>query len=214
MQKFAPVDVPVGLHWHHFDQPVLPPIVDLDDDLVAQGDTANNVLVYLPFEDQSSLLPLFRQFQQFQFYVYGPNLAWRDERNVHTRPPSRDGFQHDLVNSQWVICNSGFELISEALQLGKHVLAKPLNGQMEQLSNAAALEQLGYATIEERIDYSSLDFWFSCELSLVRPNYPNVAGALADWIHQGCHDSVASLSRQLWAETTYWSSNPVHWQAA
>ncbi len=214
MQKYAPVDVPVGLHWDHFGHPILPPIVDLADGLKAEGDTMANVLVYLPFEDHSSILPLFQQFTEYQFYVYGPELKWDDFANVHTRPPSRDGFQRDLVNSRWVICNAGFELISEALQLGKHILAKPLSGQMEQLSNAAALEQLGYATVEERIDYQALDFWFSCELSLARPSYPNVASALASWIHNGCEDSVESLSQTLWADTALWSSTSVYWDAA
>ena len=27
IKNFAPVDYPVGLHWHHFSQPILPPIV-------------------------------------------------------------------------------------------------------------------------------------------------------------------------------------------
>jgi uncharacterized protein (TIGR00661 family) len=218
MQKYAPVDIPVGLHWHHFNQPILPPIIDLQHGLAVKDDVDTNlmanVLVYLPFENQDSLLPLFRQFSEYQFYVYGPDLGFSDECNIHTRPPSRDGFQCDLINSRWVICNSGFELISEALQLGKYILAKPLGGQMEQSSNATALEQLGYATIEERIDYQALDFWFSCELSLPRPSYPNVAGTLADWVHRGCHDSVVSMSKRLWAETTCASPTAEYWKAA
>jgi len=28
MRQFAPADIPVGLHWHHFNQPILPPIID------------------------------------------------------------------------------------------------------------------------------------------------------------------------------------------
>lgn len=218
MQKYAPVDLPVGLHWHHFDQPILPPIVDLDDSLTTQangvGGMMDNVLVYLPFEDQASLLPLFRQFQDYHFYVYAPGLGFCDEGNVHTRPPSRDGFQRDLVNSHRVICNAGFELISEALQLGKQILAKPLCGQMEQMSNAAALEQLGYAAIEECINFQALDFWFSCELSTVRPAYPNVAHTLAEWIHEGCKEEVESLSQRLWSLASSCSVAPSLWQAA
>lgn len=218
MQKYAPVDLPVGLHWHHFGHPILPPIVDLEEKLVAQQgigtNMMENVLVYLPFEDQSGLLPLFRQFKQYQFYVYAPGLNTSDEGNVHTRPPSRAGFQRDLINSHWVICNAGFELISEALQLGKQILAKPLGGQMEQMSNAAALEQLGYAAIEEQIHCQALDFWFSCELNLARPSYPNVASALAQWIHNGCNESVDNLSRRLWSEASCSAQSASLWQAA
>jgi uncharacterized protein (TIGR00661 family) len=27
IRNFAPADYPVGLHWHHFNQPILPPVV-------------------------------------------------------------------------------------------------------------------------------------------------------------------------------------------
>ena len=62
-----------------------------------------------------------------------------------------DGFKRDLATARGVICNTGFELISECLQWGKPVL-RPLAKQMEQLSNAAALEQLGYATTMEALN--------------------------------------------------------------
>lgn len=201
LRQFAPVTIPVGLHWHHFDQPILPPIVDLACGLSPRGDTENRVLVYLPFEDQSALLPLFSQFPHYEFYIYAPGQDWRDDGHLHVRPLSRDGFQQDLVDSHWVICNAGFELISEALQLGKRIMAKPLRGQIEQLANAAALEQLGYAAIEDRIDRSALAFWFDCEPVAPRIRYPDVAAALARWIYGGCTEPVVSLSDRLWCET-------------
>lgn len=200
MQNFAPVTTAVGLHWHHFEQPILPPIVDIDGEL-QPGGSENRVLVYLPFEDQGPLLALFRQFPEYQFYIYAPVHHKRDDGNLHTRPLSRDGFRRDLADSFWVICNAGFELISEALQLGKRILAKPLGGQLEQLSNAAALEQLGYASVEDRIDHRALDFWFDCAPEVIRPRYPDVAAALARWVHGGCTDSVEKLCQQLWSES-------------
>jgi hypothetical protein len=48
------------------------------------------------------------------------------------------------------ISNARFELASEVLQLGEKILAKSLNTQMEQIFNAAALEQLGYLREPER----------------------------------------------------------------
>ncbi|WP_461517026.1 MJ1255/VC2487 family glycosyltransferase [Porticoccus sp.] len=201
MRKFAPVTIPVGLHWHHFEQPILPPIVDLDHGPLAGHGSENQVLIYLPFEDQTPLLALFRQFPEYQFYIYAPVHQWRDDGNLHMRPLSRDGFRRDLADSHWVICNAGFELISEALQLGKRIMAKPLAGQLEQLSNAAALEQLSYASVEERIDRRALEFWFDCEPEVARPCYPDVAASLARWIYSGCVDSVETLSQQLWSES-------------
>ena len=214
MQKFAPVTTAVGLHWHHFGQPILPPIVDIEAGLMSRGYSKNRVLVYLPFEDQAPLLELFRQFPAYQFYIYAPGLDREDTGNLHTRPLSRDGFQQDLADSHWVICNAGFELISESLQLGKRIMAKPLSGQMEQHSNAVALEQLGFASIEERIDRRALEFWFDCKTDIPRRCYPDVATALARWIQAGCVDTVEVLSQQLWSEMESPICRPVIQQAA
>lgn len=61
-------------------------------------------------------------------------------------------FKSDLASARGVVCNCGFELISECLHWRKPVLTRPLAKQMEQLSNGAALETLHYATVMRQID--------------------------------------------------------------
>ncbi len=200
MKLFAPMSRSLGLHWFHFDQPILPPIIDVAH-CTAGRVVPNKVLVYLPFENTAELLPLFKKFSAFEFYVYAPQVTDNDDDNCHTRSFSRSGFKADLAEAGWVLCNSGFELISEALQLGKRIMSKPLKGQMEQLSNAAALEQLGLATVEASIDQRCLDFWFSCEPDPVSIRYPDVAAAIAAWIHGGCRQPIPELSAELWRQT-------------
>jgi uncharacterized protein (TIGR00661 family) len=51
-----------------------------------------------------------------------------------------------------VIANGGFTTLSEAVYLGKPVLAIPLRRQAEQELNAAWLERLGLGARAERID--------------------------------------------------------------
>ncbi|MEL7451675.1 MAG: MJ1255/VC2487 family glycosyltransferase, partial [Pseudomonadota bacterium] len=140
MRNFAPVTTPLGLHWHDFAPTVLPPILDLPD-MPCRHDGA--VLVYLPFEDQDKVTELLHRFQGIQFVQYSPELVDAQSSNVALRKASFDKFKVDLAASSGVICNAGFELISECLQWRKPVLAKPLHGQMEQLSNAQALDELG-----------------------------------------------------------------------
>lgn len=200
MNRFAPMPTGLGLHWFHFGQPILPPIVDIRH-CVSNRTTHNKVLVYLPFENTDYLLNLFTRFPSFEFFVYAPDVTNRDQGNCHTRSFSQVGFKADLAEAGWVLCNSGFELISEALQLGKRIMSKPLKGQMEQLSNGAALEQLGLATVEAAIDQRCLDFWFSCEPDPVHIQYPDVAGAIAAWLHDGCSQPIGALSKNLWEQT-------------
>jgi len=71
---------------------------------------------------------------------------------IEFRPRSIDGFLEDLVTSRGVVTGGGFSLLSEAVYLGKPVLAMPLRGQFEQLMNARYLEHEGYGTCTLSID--------------------------------------------------------------
>jgi uncharacterized protein (TIGR00661 family) len=68
----------------------------------------------------------------------------------------------------------GFELASEALQLGKKILVKPLHAQMEQISNAAALQHLGYGHVMDGLDTAVIDHWLH-HAHAVQVIYPNTA---------------------------------------
>ena len=68
------------------------------------------------------------------------------ERDGHLefRAPSVEGFLEDLRTARGVVTGGGFSLLSEAVYLGKPVLAIPLRGQFEQLMNARYLERNRY----------------------------------------------------------------------
>ena len=61
--------------------------------------------------------------------------------NLEFRPRSNEGFVHDLRTARAVVAGGGFSLMSEAVYLGKPMLAVPLHGQFEQLMNARYLER-------------------------------------------------------------------------
>src|SRR5690606_35505180 len=46
MRHYAPVTTPVGLHWHHFDAPILPPIINLHLPAQLPPVQPHKVLVY------------------------------------------------------------------------------------------------------------------------------------------------------------------------
>lgn len=195
MARFAPVDVPLGLHWYPYAENVLPPILDLPDLPVERR---GHMLVYLPFEDQDAVTAILKQCPGQSFVQYSAALRDEDCGNVQRRKADVTGFKRHLAGCSGVICNSGFELISESLQWRKPLLTKPLDGQMEQHANALALQQLGYATTAAVFNREVLQAWLQGPRVCADIRFPDVAETLARWLATGCHASPASLGRRLW----------------
>ena len=199
MNRLAPVDTAIGLHWDSFGESILPPIVDP----VHQCHSSHSeptVLVYLPFENLAELSHLLAKITDQQFIVYHPECVAQTTHNCEFKPLSRDGFAADLARCESVFCNAGFELPSEALSMGKRLLVKPVKGQIEQLSNAMALEQLRLGWSTRRLDRELISDWLETTPSPAR-SYPNVARALAEWLAAGRRESLSRLSARLWEQS-------------
>ncbi len=196
MNQFAPVDKPVGLHWAPFSNNILPPILDLPD--LNASNHAGHIIVYLPFESQETITRWLQNFPEHQFIQYSLHCEDKKHGNVLTRKANVKSFKLDLSTSRAVICNSGFELISECLQWQKPVLTKPLAGQIEQQSNVLALTYLGYAESIKTLDTDRTLGWLNNTPTAPKVNYPDVAGAIAEWLVHGAREPVSSLSKRLW----------------
>jgi uncharacterized protein (TIGR00661 family) len=198
MRNFAPVTLPIGLHWHHFNQPILPPLVEASH--YPNVSTPGHYLVYLPFAGLDDIVPQLRAFTDYHFYIYQPVPAAYDEGHIHVRPFSREGFQQDLHRCEGVICSAGFELPSESINLGKKLLVQPVAGQMEQRSNALALDQLGYGSVANELNEATIGRWLPLKSPNQPRHYPDVAKALVNWmIHTG-GENIEMLQEQLWPD--------------
>ncbi|MDP1665997.1 MAG: glycosyltransferase family protein [Methylobacter sp.] len=196
IKYFAPADVGVGLHWHHFGQPILPPIIDTPE--TPKSIIKNKIIVYLPFEDQNEVIRLLSPFKNFDFHIYSPEPVPSKFAHITCNSLSRNGFQKDLYDCAGIISNAGFELASESLQLGKRILAKPLHAQMEQISNAAALQQLGYGHIMHDMDSSVIEHWLH-DNRAVHITYPNIAKVLVQWIQNGMPEMDTDFIEAVWS---------------
>lgn len=199
LRGFAPATCGVGLHWHHFNTDILPPIIDVK--LTAERTVEHQVLIYLPFERQSHVTALLKTLPDWQFVQYSPELSDGRDGNVELRRTCLDGFRNDLRRSRAVICNAGFELVSECLHMGIPVMVKPVSSQMEQQSNAYALAQLGWGKAIDRIDRTTLQQWLDSDPRGVEIHYPDVAAALTDWILDGEWNDQSALWEMLWSCT-------------
>ena len=199
MSLFAPVTRGVGLHWSDFGDNVLPPILDLPP--APPGAAKDHILVYLPFEDQAVVTQWLNGFSEHRFLQYASTLPNDEQGNVGRRTANIAGFKSDLASARGVVCNCGFELISECLHWRKPVLTRPLAKQMEQLSNGAALEALGYATVMRQIDNELAARWLAAPPIAPILSFPNVSATLASWLADGAKTPVATLGEALWRES-------------
>ncbi|TAL55121.1 MAG: glycosyltransferase [Methylovulum sp.] len=195
MKYFAPADTSVGLHWHHFGQPILPPIIETPE--TPRNIIKNKIIVYLPFEDQNEVVKILAPFENFDFHIYCPEVVESKFGHIVCNPLSRTGFQKDLYDCAGIISNAGFELASEALQLGKKILAKPLHSQMEQISNAAALKELGFGHTMTDMDSAAIQHWLH-DNHAVHVTYPNIAKVLVQWIQDGMPQMDGDFIENIW----------------
>jgi uncharacterized protein (TIGR00661 family) len=196
MRFFAPSNKHVGLHWHHFGQPILPPIIETKE---AKPAISNKILVYLPFENMQQVIAYLMPFDNFIFHIYSPDVISCESEHIVCKPLSREGFQDDLADCAGIISNAGFELASEALLLGKKILVKPLSSQMEQISNAAALEQLGYGHVMHTLDNKLTQRWLNNN-SAIKVNFPDTAKILVDWFKNGLPDMTQDDIEAIWSQ--------------
>ena len=199
IKNFAPAKYPIGLHWYHFNKPILPPVVPMFEK-AGEKVIGNKIVVYLPFEELDDIMALIRPFKEYRFFVYHRLDQSLIEGNLKLCPYSRTGFLADLLECSAVITNAGFELVSEALNLGKKILIKPLAGQMEQLSNAAVIRDLGLGLVMYKLDRRYV------ERLLKNPptapeKYPDVAAMIAGYIQNGDWDNIDKLSKKAWENT-------------
>ncbi|MCG8341641.1 MAG: hypothetical protein MI684_02265 [Chlorobiales bacterium] len=199
--NFAPARYNAGLHWHHFNEPIFPPVIPRT--LYEAGEVMakdSKVLVYLPFEEVEDVTVLLEPFDDREFYIYGKVKEDRDEGHLRFRGYSREGFLHDLQECSGVVCNAGFELPGEALHLGKKLLVRPLDGQIEQESNALALEELSLGMAMHSLDGNILRDW------LHKPNrepmgFSRTVDYIAEWVTKAQWDDLADYVEAAWADS-------------
>lgn len=195
MKNFAPADISVGMHWHHFGQPIVPPVVDA---LETKEIIKNKIVVYLPFEDAHEVEKLLAPFENFEFHVSSFHPPVSKHSHIIYYPMASEKFFNALYSCEGIISNAGFAMTSEALQLGKKILVKPLHAQVEQTSNGAALKQLGYAHVMDELDTEIVQHWLH-DNHAVHVTYPNTAKILVQWIQNDMPDMDNDFIEAIWS---------------
>lgn len=197
---YAPAKCNLPLHWDHFDQPILPPMVNVPE--ASEIINPRKIVVYMNFEKLDALKELFAPFKDYEFYIYSSQVtADVDAGNLRLRKISYDGFRADLADCAGAVANAGFEFTSELLGMGKKVLVKPVDGQPEQKSNGRVLERLGYGSAMTSLDSKAVSQWLKRDTA-VRLQWPDVGAAIAHWIVDGAKTHrIEPMVKWLWQDT-------------
>ena len=194
MKLFSPSKTNIGFHYHHFNQPILPPLIGGTKKTPTDK---NKIVVYMGFEELHEVIDFVSPFTDYEFQIFAKVDQPITRGHIRINPLSHSEFHKQLNRCTGVISNAGFELSSEALQLGKKLLVKPLMGQYEQICNVLALKQLGRAQSMESLDQNILEQWL--QVPPQTPiNYPQVASPLADWILDANRCDLQQLAKQVW----------------
>ena len=127
---------------------LVPPILR-DDVLASSPRDGDRVLVYA--NEGDGLGDWLRALDGVEADVYGLDPSLPAPASVRLHAPSRAGFLADLADARAVVATAGFTLLSEALHLGKPVLAVPNRGFFEQAVNALYLRRLGRGEVARRL---------------------------------------------------------------
>jgi uncharacterized protein (TIGR00661 family) len=147
LRNYARATHYVGLHFDHYDDFILTPVVKKEI-YYAEPQDGGYITVYLPSYCQPELLNYFGALKEHRFEIF----SWQVNKpqvhdNITFLPVSKNRFNTSLIRCSSIICGAGFETPAEALHLNKKMMVMPIKGQYEQYCNAAALEKLGVKSI-------------------------------------------------------------------
>ncbi|TVQ71907.1 MAG: glycosyl transferase [Balneolaceae bacterium] len=142
--------------------------------------TRRHAAVYLPSYDDKRLVPIFDQITHIDWHIFS-KTAERPYRRGHVQvhPVDFSAYIKSLATCSWLVCGAGFETPSEALHLGKPIMAIPMAWQYEQQCNAAALKQMG-VTVQTAVDRRFMDVisnWME-RAETVKIDYPDQTEAV------------------------------------
>lgn len=186
---YAPFSVPIGLHFQRYDDFILTPVIREEIrncDVINRG----HYTVYLPSFDEKYVKDYLSRidvkWEMFSKHYKGTPYT---EKNVTVYPVSNECFVKSFSSCAGILCNSGFETPSEALYLGKKILAIPMKGQYEQECNAVALKSMGMQILDSinKENLPVLEQWIN-SASFFRADYEDNREEIAELIFDHYYD--------------------------
>lgn len=147
LRHYARSDRYIGLHFTEYDDFIITPVIKKEI-IEAEPKDLGHITVYLPSYCEPQLKAIFSKFANNRFEIFSrESNTVNTDGNITFIPVDKSLFNQSLITCNSIITGGGFETPSEALHLGKKIMAIPIRGQYEQCCNAAALKQMDVLTL-------------------------------------------------------------------
>ncbi|MEZ4906172.1 MAG: glycosyltransferase family protein [Saprospiraceae bacterium] len=176
LKYYSPSNVKLGYSYIKFNEQVFSPMIrnELRNSVISdQG----HYTVYLPSYSDEKIIDFLSKFKNTKWQLFSKNAAFDYKTaNIEIFKIDKEKFTTSIVNCTGIVCNAGFETTSEALFLGKKMMAIPQKNQYEQQCNTHLLNLLGVHSID-KIDNKKYDifrYWIESDqkIQLEFPDMP------------------------------------------
>ncbi len=147
LRSYARANNYIGLHFKEYDDFIITPVIK-QEILAADPEDHGHITVYLPSYCEQQLTEILSPLGEHHFEVFSHECqSVNRSGNITFIPVDKCLFNKSLIHCHAIITGGGFETPSEAIHLGKKLMAIPIKGQYEQACNAAALSDMGIMTL-------------------------------------------------------------------
>ena len=138
-----------GYHYKKYTERIFFPIIR-DKIRNLKITESDEIIIYLPTYSPTKLIELIRKLpQKKKWTIFSPDAKSKETiSGVNVEPLSEELFLKKFASCYGIVCAGGFATTSEAIFLGKPMLVVPVEAQIEQQFNAAALKKEGVKIID------------------------------------------------------------------
>lgn len=189
LANYAPVQKGYGFHFQAYAPNIFTPVIRQEIRNLRIS-TGNHISVYLPAYDDERIIRVLSEITDVNWEVFSKhcNREYRKD-HIRIRKIENHSFLKSMASCRGVLCGAGFETPAEALFLGKKLMVIPMKNQYEQQCNAAALEQMGVASLRslKRKHTTAISEWVKNGIA-IRVQYPDQNKAILRSILQDAAD--------------------------
>ena len=152
-----PSNLGYGYHYKKYTERIFFPIIR-DKIRKLEITESEEIIIYLPTYSPLKLIELIKKIpQKKNWTIFSPDAKLKQNiSGVNIEPLSEDLFLKKFASCYGIVCAGGFATTSEAIFLGKPMIVVPVEAQIEQQFNAAALKKEG-VTVIDRFSNENLD---------------------------------------------------------
>lgn len=149
IKYIIPSNLGYGYHYKKYADRIFFPIIR-DKVRNLNISESNEIIIYLPTYSPSKLIEIIKQLPKGKNWtIFSPDTKSKQViSEVNVQPLSEDLFLKKFASCYGIVCAGGFATTSEAIFLGKPMLVVPVEAQIEQQFNAAALMEEGVIVID------------------------------------------------------------------